>query len=93
MSVAAGILLVLVAGVLQGSAMPPMTLTRRWQWEHRWACFSLLGMLVFNGTLAARAVPDLLAAYRATPARDLWILSLRLRTVLCAACAWEKVIR
>jgi L-rhamnose-H+ transport protein len=75
-SLATGILLVLVAGVLQGSFMLPMTLTRRWQWEHSWACFSLLGMLVFNWTLAAWAVPDLLAAYRLTPASDLWMLSL-----------------
>jgi L-rhamnose-H+ transport protein len=53
-----------------------MTLTRRWQWEHGWAMFSLLGMLVFNIALAAWAVPGLVSAYRATPMRDLCVLAM-----------------
>ena len=71
-----GLGLVLAAGFLQGSFMLPMTLTRRWQWEHGWAMFSLLGMLLFNGVLAACTVPHLLSAYRATPASDLGVLAI-----------------
>jgi L-rhamnose-H+ transport protein len=73
---AIGLGLVLAAGFLQGSFMLPMTLTRRWQWEHGWAMFSLLGMLLFNGVLAACTVPHLLSAYRATPASDLYVLAM-----------------
>jgi L-rhamnose-H+ transport protein len=73
---AIGLVLVLAAGLLQGSFMVPMTLTRRWKWEHGWAFFSLLGMLLFNWALAAGTMPDLLGAYRATPSSDLWMLTL-----------------
>ena len=72
---AIGLGLVLGAGFLQGSFMLPLTLTRRWQWEHGWAMFSLLGMLLFNVALAACAVPHLLSAYLATPAGDLCVLA------------------
>ncbi len=73
---AIGLGLVLAAGFLQGSFMLPMTLTRRWQWEHGWAMFSLLGMLLFNVALAACAVPHLFSAYLATPAGDLCVLAM-----------------
>ena len=36
MSLFAGLLLVLAAGILQGSFVLPMTLTRQWKWEHNW---------------------------------------------------------
>ena len=41
-----------IAGLFQGSFVLPMTLTREWKWEHTWAAFSLLGMLVFNWLIA-----------------------------------------
>ncbi len=71
-----GLVLVLAAGILQGSFMLPMTLVRGWAWEHGWALFSLLGMLLFNWAIAALAVPGLAGAYRATPAADLGTLAL-----------------
>ena len=40
-------LLVVFAGV-QGTFILPMTLTRRWAWEHNWLA-SLLGMLCSIG--------------------------------------------
>ncbi len=76
MSLFAGLLLVLVAGILQGSFVLPMTLTRQWKWEHNWAVFSLLGMLVFNWAIATQVLPDLAGAYRNTPLRDLQVLLL-----------------
>lgn len=76
MSLFAGLLLVLAAGILQGSFVLPMTLTRQWKWEHNWAVFSLLGMLVFNWMIASQVLPDLAGAYRNTPLRDLQVLML-----------------
>jgi L-rhamnose-H+ transport protein len=70
----AGLLLVSLAGLLQGTFILPMTLTRRWQWEHSWAAFSVLGMLVFNWGIAASLIPGLLEIYRATPVGELWVL-------------------
>ena len=74
MDLASGFLLVLVAGVLQGTFVLPMTLTRGWAWEHTWAAFSFFGMLLFNGALALVTLGDLPAIYAAVPAHDLMTL-------------------
>ena len=71
-----GFLLVLLAGLLQGSFILPMTLVRRWSWEHTWASFSLLGMFVFNWIITLLFVPSILSVYSASPTRDLTIVAL-----------------
>ncbi len=71
-----GFLLVLLAGLLQGSFILPMTLVKRWSWEHTWATFSLLGMLGFNWIITLLFVPNIFAVYAASPGRDLAILAL-----------------
>ena len=76
MPLLAGFLLVLLAALLQGSFVLPMTLVRRWSWEHTWATFSLLGMFAFNWILTLLLVPNILAVYGASPPRDLAILGL-----------------
>ena len=76
MDLASGFLLVLVAGVLQGTFVLPMTLTRHWEWEHTWAAFSFFGMLLFNGALALVFLGDISAMYSAVPARDLITLGI-----------------
>src|SRR5687767_6335772 len=69
-----GLTFVLVAGLLQGSFVLPMTLTREWKWEHTWATFALLGMLVFNWVIGASVLPNLPEAIRATPPGDIQAL-------------------
>jgi L-rhamnose-H+ transport protein len=71
-----GFLLVLSAALLQGTFVLPMTLVRQWAWEHTWATFSLLGMLVFNWIITLLFVPNIFAVYAASPARDLAVLTL-----------------
>jgi L-rhamnose-H+ transport protein len=71
-----GFLLVLLAGLLQGTFILPMTLVRKWSWEHTWATFSLLGMIVFNWIITLLFVPNIVAVYAASPPRDLAILAL-----------------
>ncbi len=70
-----GFLLVLLAGLLQGTFILPMTLVRRWSWEHTWATFSLLGMFVFNWIITLLFVPNIFAVYAASPAPDLATLA------------------
>jgi L-rhamnose-H+ transport protein len=67
---------VLLAALLQGSFVLPMTMVRQWAWEHTWATFSLLGMLVFNWIITLLFVPNILAVYAASPGRDLAVLAL-----------------
>jgi L-rhamnose-H+ transport protein len=71
-----GFLLVLLAGLLQGTFILPMTLVRKWSWEHTWATFSLLGMIVFNWIITLLFAPNIFAVYAASPPRDLAILAL-----------------
>src|SRR5713226_8219378 len=71
-----GFLLVLLAAVLQGTFVLPMTLVRQLSWEHAWATFSLLGMLIFNWIITLLFVPNIFAVYAASPARDLTVLAL-----------------
>lgn len=71
-----GFLLVLLAALLQGTFILPMTFVRRWSWEHTWATFSLLGMLIFNWIITLIFVPNIFAVYNASPSRDLLILAL-----------------
>jgi len=73
---AIGFVLVLLAALLQGTFVLPMTLVRQWSWEHTWATFSLLGMLVFNWIITLVFVPNILAVYAASPGRDLAVLTL-----------------
>lgn len=76
MTILLGFLLVLLAGLLQGTFVLPMTLVRKWSWEHTWATFSLLGMFVFNWVITLLLVPQIFGVYAATPARDLYILAI-----------------
>lgn len=76
MSLLLGFVLVLLAGLLQGTFILPMTLVRKWQWEHTWLTFSLLGMILFNWIITLLFVPNILAIYAASPSRDLVILAL-----------------
>jgi L-rhamnose-H+ transport protein len=72
----AGFVLVVLAGLLQGTFVLPMTLVREWSWEHTWATFSLLGMFVFNWIITFLLVPNILSIYAASSSRDLGILAL-----------------
>jgi L-rhamnose-H+ transport protein len=71
-----GFLLVLLAALLQGTFVLPMTLVHEWAWEHTWAVFSLLGMLVFNWIITLLLVPNIFAVYSASPVKDLAVLAL-----------------
>jgi L-rhamnose-H+ transport protein len=76
MHLLAGFLLVLAAGLLQGTFILPMNLVRRWSWEHTWATFSLLGMFAFNWIIILLLVPNILTVYAASPGRELALLAL-----------------
>ena len=71
-----GFLLVLLAGLLQGTFVLPMTMVRRWSWEHTWATFSFLGMFLFNWIITYLLIPNIGRVYATTPSRDLGILAL-----------------
>ncbi|HTV59872.1 MAG TPA: L-rhamnose/proton symporter RhaT [Verrucomicrobiae bacterium] len=71
-----GFLLVLAAGLLQGTFILPMTLVKEWSWKHTWAAFSLFGMLVFNWIITLVFIPDIFTVYGSSPSHDLALLAL-----------------
>jgi len=59
MNISAGLLIVTIAGILQGSFILPMTYAKKWDWAHKWFAFSLLGMLVLNWIIALVSINNL----------------------------------
>ncbi|MGA8273967.1 MAG: L-rhamnose/proton symporter RhaT [Candidatus Sulfotelmatobacter sp.] len=76
MQLSFGFLLVLLAALLQGTFVLPMTMVKGWSWEHTWATFSLLGMFVLNWIIILLLVPNIFAVYAASPPHDLAMLAL-----------------
>jgi L-rhamnose-H+ transport protein len=75
MTLALGLVIVLFAGILQGTFILPMSHTRDWKWEHNWFVFSLLGMFVLNAIIGFATIPVLFSIYAATPQSTLLLLS------------------
>jgi len=71
-----GYLLVLAAGVFQGSFMLPMKFTRQWAWENTWLVFSCAAYFVWPWTLALLTLPHLGALYKSTSNRSLILIAL-----------------
>ena len=65
------LMLVLLAGGMNGSFAVPMKRVRGWQWEHTWFAWSLIGMLVIPVMVAVATVPHLGAVYRTAGLRAL----------------------
>ncbi len=63
MSAAAGIVLALIAGVLNGSFATPTKYTARWKWENVWALWAFTAFLIVPWIIALATVPHLMTAY------------------------------
>lgn len=59
-----GMLIVFIAGLLNGSFTLPMKYSRVWSWENTWGVYSLVALLVLPWILAAARVPNLLLIYK-----------------------------
>ena len=57
------ILLVLCAAIMNASYSLPMKLNKKWQWEHSWFAFSILGVAVVPTIIALLTVPNLWSTY------------------------------
>ena len=75
-----GYLLVLAAGLFQGSFMLPMKFTRGWAWENTWLVFSATAYLVWPWFLAALTLPHLGTAIASTSGRSLTLVEAMART-------------
>jgi len=57
------ILLILVAAAMNAAYVLPMKLNKKWQWEHTWFAFSILGVAVVPTVIAMLTVPRLWSTY------------------------------
>jgi L-rhamnose-H+ transport protein len=68
-----GLLLVFLAGALEGLFSLGVTRTPKWKWENSWGLGSLIALVVVPWPLALLTVPDLGAVYHSIPAAKLWL--------------------
>ncbi len=66
-----GLLVVGLAGALNGTYALPLKRTTRWAWENTWLVYSVVGMVVMSWAVAAWTVPQLPAVYAAVGTRVL----------------------
>lgn len=76
-----GITLILIAAVLQGVFLLPMSRTRRWAWEHVWLAFSMTGMILCNWVLTLLVLPNPLGIFSRVQRQEILVLA-------CFGIAW-----
>jgi L-rhamnose-H+ transport protein len=59
-----GLGLAVLAALVGGSFMFPMSQVKKWSFENTWLLFTLLGMIVINGLVCRWSVPALFEIYR-----------------------------
>jgi L-rhamnose-H+ transport protein len=57
------ILLILCAAIMNAAYALPMKLNKKWEWEHTWFAFSILGVAVVPTVIALLTVPRLWSTY------------------------------
>jgi L-rhamnose-H+ transport protein len=58
-----GIMVVTLAGILNGSFAAPMKRMSGWRWENSWLLFALSGLIVFPWIINVATVPNLTSVY------------------------------
>ena len=68
-----GFVLIGLAGLSDGSFYVPMKYTKRWEWEHSWAVFSI-GFFTVSWILTLILIPDIFEIYSSIASREIIIL-------------------
>jgi L-rhamnose-H+ transport protein len=76
-----GVVLLLLAGAMNGSFTLPMKFTKRWAWENTWFFWTLFALLIFPPLLTWLTVPSLGAVYHQAGSGVLW-------TVIACGAGW-----
>jgi L-rhamnose-H+ transport protein len=61
------LLLVLFAAIMNAAYALPMRVNRKWEWEHSWFAFSILGVALVPTLIAMLTVPMLWSTYNTVP--------------------------
>lgn len=76
MALVLGLMLVMFAGMSQGSFYLPATYTRKWEWEHSWFVYAVTGMLILNWVITLVLIPDIFAVLRSATGQEMLIILL-----------------
>src|SRR6185436_8821656 len=71
-----GLLVVLAAGVAQGSFMLPMKWTNHWKWENTWLIFAFTAYVICPWLLVLVTVPQAFQIYASAPLSQILIVML-----------------
>src|ERR1700739_603745 len=66
-----GLLLVVLAGMLNGSFAAPLKRMADWRWENSWLIFAVFGLVVIPWAIAFVTVPQLGSGYAGAPSSAL----------------------
>lgn len=73
-STVVGVLLLLVAGAMNGSFTLPMKFTKGWAWENTWLAWTFWALVLFPPVVTLATVPQLRAVYGSAPGSALAIV-------------------
>jgi L-rhamnose-H+ transport protein len=71
-----GVVLVVIAGALEGLFSLPLTRTPQWKWENVWGLGSLIALVAVPWPMALLSVNDLIGVYEQVPAGILFLVLL-----------------
>jgi len=74
-SALAGVLLLVVAGIMNGSFTLPMKFTRQWAWENTWLVWTIWALVIFPPLMTFLTVPHLSSVYASVPAMVIVIVA------------------
>lgn len=66
-----GLLLLIIAGLMNASFTLPMKFTRRWSWENTWLAWTVVALVLLPVAVTWSTVPHLADVYRSTAASNL----------------------
>ena len=63
-SLTIGVVLAIIAGIINGSFAAPIKYAKVWKWENIWAVWAVFGMVIFPWLILFITVPHPLAVYQ-----------------------------
>jgi L-rhamnose-H+ transport protein len=73
-SLSVGIILAIIAGIINGSFAAPVKYAKIWKWENIWSVWAVFGMVVFPWLVVAITIPHPLAVYQGGGPQNLLML-------------------
>ena len=75
-SMIGGVVLSVIAGVLNGSFATPTKYTKKWQWENIWSVWAIFAMLILPWLLVIATIPQAGAVYGGISSKEILLLAL-----------------